>query len=196
MRSSHAEVATLLASLSDSEARLRGFMDNAPLAMSLKDRAGRYLMVNNIGAKHFGVPPEQLLGGTDEQRGRWADETLREAVAAHEADVLSGGRALTRERIEPRMDGPAHLSVTKFPVLDVNGAVVGVGTVESDVTEQKMAERALHMSTRRFRDFAESSSDWFWEMDQSLNFTSISEREQDLLDDAMVQELKIGRAHV
>jgi len=40
----------------------------------------------------------------------------------------------------------------------------------------KQAEHKAHMSDLRFRDFAESSSDWFWEMDENLKFSYLSER--------------------
>jgi two-component system sensor histidine kinase UhpB len=39
--------------------------------------------------------------------------------------------------------------VSKFPVFDASGAVVGVGTVASDITERKLAEQALRALTRR-----------------------------------------------
>ena len=43
--------------------------------------------------------------------------------------------------------------------------------------ERRVEERTrdLHASERRFRDFAEASADWFWEMDADLRFTYMSE---------------------
>lgn len=40
----------------------------------------------------------------------------------------------------------------------------------------KQREITLRNSEQRFQDFAESSSDWFWEMDTDLNFTYASSR--------------------
>ncbi len=50
------------------------------------------------------------------------------------------------------------------------------------VTElnRRTAERALRESEIRFRDVAESSSDWFWELDSDLRFTYLSERYQEI----------------
>jgi PAS domain S-box-containing protein len=42
--------------------------------------------------------------------------------------------------------------------------------------ERLDAEAALKNSEARFRDFAESSSDWFWEYDEELRFRQISPR--------------------
>ncbi len=40
--------------------------------------------------------------------------------------------------------------------------------------ERDMSDKALHKSEERFRDFAESTSDWFWEQDADLRFTWVS----------------------
>jgi PAS domain S-box-containing protein len=45
-----------------------------------------------------------------------------------------------------------------------------------DITELKRTEEALRQSEQRFRDFASSSSDWFWEMGPDLRFTYLSEQ--------------------
>jgi PAS domain-containing protein len=45
---------------------------------------------------------------------------------------------------------------------------------EVDVLERKRVEDALRESEERFRDFAETASDWFWEQDAELRFTYAS----------------------
>ncbi len=45
-----------------------------------------------------------------------------------------------------------------------------------DITGLKRTEQALRESEQRFRDFASSSSDWFYEMGPDLRFTYFSER--------------------
>jgi PAS domain S-box-containing protein len=49
------------------------------------------------------------------------------------------------------------------------------GTVQ-DITERRWAEDALGASVQRFKDFAGSASDFFWEMDAELRFSYFSER--------------------
>ena len=43
-------------------------------------------------------------------------------------------------------------------------------------SERKRMESALRQSMERFEGFARSSSDWFWELDQDLNFSWFSDR--------------------
>jgi len=45
-----------------------------------------------------------------------------------------------------------------------------------DITELKRTEQALRESEQRFKDFASSSSDWFYEIGPDLRFTYFSER--------------------
>jgi PAS domain S-box-containing protein len=51
-----------------------------------------------------------------------------------------------------------------------NGGYVGL---RMDISALKAAQAALHQNEQRFRDFAELTSDWFWEQDADLRFTMI-----------------------
>ncbi|MEM7209205.1 MAG: EAL domain-containing protein [Pseudomonadota bacterium] len=71
---------------------------------------------------------------------------------------------------------PRFLRLWTKPVSDDNQRPTRSVVVVQNVSEQKSIELALRESEKRFRDFAESSSDWLWEMDHDLRFTYISER--------------------
>ena len=60
-------------------------------------------------------------------------------------------------------------------VLFVLGGLL-VRFVATPILEREKAEAALRASQERFRDFAETASDWFWETDDKLRFTYISDR--------------------
>ena len=57
---------------------------------------------------------------------------------------------------------------------DSAGHVEFVGSV-SDITATKEAERRLRESEQRFRDYAETASDWFWETGPDHRVTHISQ---------------------
>lgn len=49
-------------------------------------------------------------------------------------------------------------------------------TLQQDLLVRQQAERDAHLSEQRFRDYAETASDWFWETGPDHVFTYISER--------------------
>ncbi len=49
-------------------------------------------------------------------------------------------------------------------------------TIAPDITNLKQTEEALRESEQRFKDIAESTSDWIWEMGPDLRFTYFSDR--------------------
>jgi diguanylate cyclase (GGDEF)-like protein/PAS domain S-box-containing protein len=55
------------------------------------------------------------------------------------------------------------------------GARLGIVSVARDITAQLVAERELRHREERFRSLTSMSSDWYWETDQQLRFTFISE---------------------
>lgn len=90
----------------------------------------------------------------------------------------------------------AHVSVSGVPLFDEAGKFLGYRGTGRDVTAEVEAQQelraakeraeydietlqeaqfALRESERRVRDFADTSSDWFWEQDAALRFTWISE---------------------
>ena len=50
--------------------------------------------------------------------------------------------------------------------------------LRNEIAERERTEQALRTSEQRFRDFAATTSDWFWEMDAELRFSWFSDRYQ------------------
>ena len=72
--------------------------------------------------------------------------------------------------------GRRFVRSTGKPIFDDQGRFLGYRGCGRDITEMKLiAERALLDSEARIRDFADTAADWFWEMDQELHFTYLSE---------------------
>ncbi len=61
-----------------------------------------------------------------------------------------------------------------------NGDKPGIAGIWIDLTRQKTIQQELADNVQRFRDFAEADTDWFWEMDEHLRFSFLSERFQDV----------------
>lgn len=65
-----------------------------------------------------------------------------------------------------------------------------MGTLQ-DISVQKRSERALEEERQRFRDFSDSSADWFWEMGADLRFSFFSDNFQSVY--GMQPERLLGR---
>jgi diguanylate cyclase (GGDEF)-like protein/PAS domain S-box-containing protein len=79
-------------------------------------------------------------------------------------------------------------------VLEIRGQPMpdgGFVTHYSDITERKLTEKALRDNEAKFKEFAEISSDWFWEMDADLRFTYFSPRNKKIT--GFEPELYIGK---
>jgi PAS domain S-box-containing protein len=124
--------------LLESRQRLLDIVDNTTALVSLKDRDGRYILVNRAFEDFVGSSREELLGTVDE------DLLSRERAArqrAHDQRVLAREAAHSfEEEIDGPGDGYCHFSV-KFPLRRPGGGVYGVGTVSTDITRLRRAEQ-------------------------------------------------------
>jgi PAS domain S-box-containing protein len=68
-----------------------------------------------------------------------------------------------------------HLETVGQPVFSASGKLVEIFATQTDVTERKRAEEALRESEAKIRDYAETASDWFWEIDPDYKFTLLTE---------------------
>ena len=130
-----------------SEARFRGFMQNTPNGVFLKDEEGRYLFMNRAG--------EQIAGRSD-WLGKTDHEVLPEPAATqireHDREVLERNAPLEYDLTMSTPQGPRTLHSVKFPLRDAAGRRY-VGSITADVTDQRAADTALREADRRKDQF-------------------------------------------
>jgi PAS domain S-box-containing protein len=117
--------------------------------------------------------------GVDECRGRgWQ-------TAVHPQDLprlLAGWRDIPASsapvEAEARVRGPdgkyRWYLFLSHPLIDASGQVVKWCGFSIDIDDRKRAEDALRDSTARFRDYAETASDWLWETGPDYEFTLLT----------------------
>jgi PAS domain S-box-containing protein len=80
------------------------------------------------------------------------------------------------ETVRRHKDGRLiDISLTVSPLRDAKGAIVGASKIARDITGRKRAEQALRDSEAKFRGYAETASDWFWEIGPDFKFTLLTE---------------------
>jgi PAS domain S-box-containing protein len=68
-----------------------------------------------------------------------------------------------------------HVEAINDPVFSASGELLEIVATGIDVTERKRAEQALRESEAKFRDYAETASDWFWEIGPDYKFTLLTD---------------------
>jgi PAS domain S-box-containing protein len=132
--------------LQEGEGRFRSVLENYPCAIFLKDIEGRFLLVNPCFEEWYGFKADEMIGKTSHEV--FPKETA-DGFVAHDEDVLSSGRASEREYDLLLADGSQHRVIaTKFPVRGSDGEVTGIGAINANVTEQRLAEEQLRRSQR------------------------------------------------
>ena len=97
--------------------------------------------------------------------------------------VNTGIRSGTHERdyrVIPRPGEVRWLRSRGKVYKDARGAAVRMTGSLTDITEPKLAAEALRASEVRFRSLTELSSDWYWEQDENLRFTYLSNQVNEL----------------
>ena len=144
------------AALVETENRLRTVIDTSPAGITLKDRDGRFLLVNRAYARWMGTDPSALIGRTIEEL--FPDDQAA-AIRADDLQTFETGAEQVQESRRSFLDGVTRSLLThKAPVHSVTGDIVAVSTVLTDISARIHAESIVRDSEQRFRDFAESSA--------------------------------------
>jgi PAS domain S-box-containing protein len=149
----------LLQSAREANARMHTMMDEAPVTVSIKDLAGRYVFVNRRFLTDSGWDSSQVLGRSLHDL---IDDADCEAVDEADVQVLEGHEPVVLETRMPFRDGSHHTYLcTKFPLWGRRERIVGICAMSIDITAERLAQQALAESDSRLRELAESVDEAF-----------------------------------
>ena len=147
---------------------LQTIVDNLPIPITLSAQAGRYILANQKFEEWYGTPVEEVLGLTAREALPIAEEQL-EIREMMEADVLSSGEVRRREETKKLADGQDHyVIVTKFPVRDSAGNIIGFGSTTMDITDRRKNETALQEAKERAESASRAKSEFLANMSHEL----------------------------
>jgi PAS domain S-box-containing protein len=119
---------------------INNILTYTPAVVYIKDKAGRYTLVNTRYEELFDVRNTEIRGNTD-------DDILPKSVADQfresDAQVLAESRSLQVEEQIQQSDGIHTYLAVKFPIYDGSGNISGICGILNDITAVKKAQTQL-----------------------------------------------------
>jgi diguanylate cyclase (GGDEF)-like protein/PAS domain S-box-containing protein len=159
--------------LSTSERRFRNMSDAAGAYLWEVDTNMVYTHVSGQSSQVKGFPPEVLLGHTPMEFMPPEDIAPVGAIVRRAIEAKSSFRLQHRDITA---SGEVWWEEVYGAVYcDDAGKVIGLRGTGMSINARKRAEEDLRRSEQRFRDIAEVSGDWIWEVDGEGRYTYVSE---------------------
>ena len=124
----------LVREIEQAEQRFRAFIDSATDWITIKDRDGRYLIVNPVCARAFNLKPEDFIGRKPEEI---LPADVAETIRRHDDEVVQSNKFFTYDEMQLVDGRERHYHTLRFPLTDHRGDTVGVCTIARDVTAER-----------------------------------------------------------
>ncbi len=142
--------------LHESRSFLADLIEYGGALIFVKDRAGRYELINRKWEEVTGLKREQVIGQTDEVL---FPGPIGQQFRANDVDVIETGNVLEREEFLEDATGKRSFISIKFPVRGEDGHIKGICGMTTEITERKQVEEALRASEERLRTVTENAPD-------------------------------------
>jgi PAS domain S-box-containing protein len=151
--------------------QILGVADALPIMIGFIDRNERYRFVNRALADWFELPRREILGRTVRDMLSEEDYRARQPLMAA---AFAGEREWFAADFHHPTRGLLAVQADYVPQKDGRGEVVGMILLVQDITEQRIAERALKESEARFRRIADSAPAMMWvtRLDRTRDFVN------------------------
>jgi PAS domain S-box-containing protein len=131
--------------VAESYSLLNAVVEGTPAAVFVKDLAGRYLMINSIGARSFGLTSDEIIGRDDRQL---FPPGISDEIIEHDRRVLASGEPETMEETAT-MRGVSRVFLTSRGVYrDAQRRIIGLVGFSRDITELKRLEQQFRQAQK------------------------------------------------
>jgi PAS domain S-box-containing protein len=163
--------------LGESENRLRRIIENSNAVITIRDKEGRYVMVNPAFEKLTGTAEVSVIGKKNLTNLR---QHKNDQVDGSLMKALQEDAVITSEEEWVIPDGSLRNFVAvRFPIKDSAGEIVGIGSICTDITAQKQHLQTQHeialrekmvQSQAHYKELANNISEMFFSMDENERF--------------------------
>jgi len=127
----------------------------------VKDLEGHYIWVNESCAFRYGVPAEEVIGLSASD---FLDSETSRAIAVAEEWVIRNQAPRQTQETLPLPSGLATFLVTRSPIRDEHGRVIGLLGIAHDVSQSHIRHEALTESEASLRAAQEQAKLGSWHM--------------------------------
>ena len=164
-----------------SAAQLQATLNVLPTYTWYAAPSGALTFVNKRTAEYLGIPEDHPLRFGIDIGAHWEDwlpllhPDDREEARQYWSNCLRTGEAAEHTYRVRDAQGDYRWFLSRVePLRASDGTLLQWVGATLDIEELKRTEQALRESEAKFRDYAETASDWFWEIGPDLKFTLLT----------------------
>ena len=156
---------------------INDLVESVPVAVAMRDTAGKYLLVNRTWEQYFGARREVMVGHTVRER---VAEPRATSLLALDQKVLAGGAGAMLREDDYEYRGRRYTQ-TRSVMADAQDKVVGVLIASLDTTARYEMELALEHERERLQLLVRATKAGFMDWDARADKQVFSERFKEML---------------
>jgi len=159
----------MIASIRDSQLKLRAIIRNIPDLLWIKDSKGYYLACNRRFEAFFGAKEQEIVGKSDYD---FIDKELADFFKKHDDETMNDIQPRSNfEKITFANDGHTeYLQTTKTKILDHNGQLYGILGIGRDITAMRNYQQEIEQQKRELQTILDTTKEGIAIIDLTTQF--------------------------